>query len=318
MLAGYPAPSTPPWWRGWAGGEPGAGMRDAGQAQLRRVRDGLGQRELGLRPGASNPWDARACPAARRAARRRRWRRGCCRRPPAPTPAARSASRPASAASPASSRPTACAARYGMIAFASSLDQAGPMARSAEDCALLLSAMSGFDARDATSAERPPQDFRAPMRQAREGASAARPLQGLRIGLPKRVLPRGAGRRRGRRRARRAGRAGKARRHAGGREPAAHRTVDPGLLHHRAGRGQLQPVAASTACVRPPRRAVRRPAGHVQEDARRGLRPRGQAPHHDRHLRAQPRLLRRLLPAGAEAAPHDRRRLPGLLRSSAT
>ncbi|WP_239504908.1 amidase family protein, partial [Serratia marcescens] len=41
--------------------------------------------------------------------------------------------------------------RYGMIAFASSLDQAGPMARSAEDCALLLSAMSGFDERDATS-----------------------------------------------------------------------------------------------------------------------------------------------------------------------
>ena len=39
----------------------------------------------------------------------------------------------------------------------------------------------------------------------------------------------------------------------------------------------------------------------------------GQAPHHDRHLCAQPRLLRRLLPAGAEAAPHDRRRLPGLL-----
>ncbi len=42
--------------------------------------------------------------------------------------------------------------RYGMVAFASSLDQAGPLARSAEDCALLLSAMSGFDERDATSA----------------------------------------------------------------------------------------------------------------------------------------------------------------------
>ena len=47
--------------------------------------------------------------------------------------------------------------RYGMIAFASSLDQAGPLARSAEDCALLLSAMSGFDERDATSAQRPPR-----------------------------------------------------------------------------------------------------------------------------------------------------------------
>ena len=45
--------------------------------------------------------------------------------------------------------------RYGMIAFASSLDQGGPMARSAEDCALLLNAMAGFDARDSTSLARP-------------------------------------------------------------------------------------------------------------------------------------------------------------------
>ncbi len=79
--------------------------------------------------------------------------------------------------------------RYGMIAFASSLDQAGPMARSAEDCALLLSSMSGFDERDATSAQRPPQDFHAQMLQPREGATAARPLQGLRIGLPKEFFP---------------------------------------------------------------------------------------------------------------------------------
>jgi len=79
--------------------------------------------------------------------------------------------------------------RYGMIAFASSLDQAGPMARSAEDCALLLSAMSGFDERDATSAERPPQNFHAQMLAPREGATAARPLQGLRIGLPKEFFP---------------------------------------------------------------------------------------------------------------------------------
>ncbi|WP_395699515.1 Asp-tRNA(Asn)/Glu-tRNA(Gln) amidotransferase subunit GatA [Aquabacterium sp.] len=79
--------------------------------------------------------------------------------------------------------------RYGMIAFASSLDQAGPLARSAEDCALLLSAMSGFDERDATSAQRPPQDFHAQMLAPRAGASAARPLEGLRIGLPKEFFP---------------------------------------------------------------------------------------------------------------------------------
>ncbi len=81
--------------------------------------------------------------------------------------------------------------RYGMIAFASSLDQAGPIARSAQDCALLLSAMSGFDARDATSAQRPAQDFHAQMLAPRDGASAAQPLAGLRIGLPKEFFPDG-------------------------------------------------------------------------------------------------------------------------------
>ncbi|MGQ3052339.1 MAG: Asp-tRNA(Asn)/Glu-tRNA(Gln) amidotransferase subunit GatA [Brevundimonas sp.] len=81
--------------------------------------------------------------------------------------------------------------RYGMIAFASSLDQAGPMARSAEDCALLLSAMSGFDERDATSVQQPPQDFHQQMLTAREGASAGKPLAGLRIGLPKEFFPAG-------------------------------------------------------------------------------------------------------------------------------
>jgi aspartyl-tRNA(Asn)/glutamyl-tRNA(Gln) amidotransferase subunit A len=81
--------------------------------------------------------------------------------------------------------------RYGMIAFASSLDQAGVLARSAEDCALLLSAMSGFDARDATSAERPPQDYHAQMLAPREGAGGAVPLRGLRIGLPREFFPAG-------------------------------------------------------------------------------------------------------------------------------
>jgi aspartyl-tRNA(Asn)/glutamyl-tRNA(Gln) amidotransferase subunit A len=81
--------------------------------------------------------------------------------------------------------------RYGMIAFASSLDQAGPITRSAEDCALLLSAMSGFDERDATSAQRPAQDFHAQMLRPRDGASATRPLAGLRIGLPREFFPAG-------------------------------------------------------------------------------------------------------------------------------
>jgi len=76
--------------------------------------------------------------------------------------------------------------RYGMVAFASSLDQAGPMARSAADCATLLTAMAGPDIdRDSTSLDHPAEDYTRLLGQPREGASAALPLQGLRIGLPK-------------------------------------------------------------------------------------------------------------------------------------
>ncbi len=66
--------------------------------------------------------------------------------------------------------------RYGMIAFASSLDQAGVFARSAEDCAPLLRAMAGFDPRDSTSVAEAVPDY---------SASLTKPLKGLRIGLPK-------------------------------------------------------------------------------------------------------------------------------------
>ncbi len=76
--------------------------------------------------------------------------------------------------------------RYGMVAYASSLDQAGPMARSAADCALLLSAMAGPDLdRDSTSLDRPAEDYSRLLGQPREGADAAQPLKGLRIGLPR-------------------------------------------------------------------------------------------------------------------------------------
>ncbi|WP_374564330.1 amidase family protein, partial [Nitrosomonas sp.] len=66
--------------------------------------------------------------------------------------------------------------RYGMIAFASSLDQGGPMAKSAEDLALLLNVMTGFDARDSTSLQREAEDY---------SRDLQKPLSGLRIGLPK-------------------------------------------------------------------------------------------------------------------------------------
>jgi aspartyl-tRNA(Asn)/glutamyl-tRNA(Gln) amidotransferase subunit A len=79
--------------------------------------------------------------------------------------------------------------RYGMIAFASSLDQAGPMAHTAEDCALLLNTMCGFDERDATSAQESVPDFAATLGQPRPGGTAAQPLKGLRIGLPGEFFP---------------------------------------------------------------------------------------------------------------------------------
>jgi aspartyl-tRNA(Asn)/glutamyl-tRNA(Gln) amidotransferase subunit A len=75
--------------------------------------------------------------------------------------------------------------RYGMVAFASSLDQAGPLARSALDCALLLSAMAGPDAdRDSTSLDLPPVDYATDLIAASARGDWAKPLKGLRIGLP--------------------------------------------------------------------------------------------------------------------------------------
>ena len=75
--------------------------------------------------------------------------------------------------------------RYGMIAFASSLDQGGPMARSASDCALLLNAIASFDPRDSTSLQREDEDYTRYIGQNWSGTDAAKPLAGLRIGLPK-------------------------------------------------------------------------------------------------------------------------------------
>ncbi len=72
--------------------------------------------------------------------------------------------------------------RYGMIAFASSLDQAGPMTQSAEDAALVLGAMAGFDKRDSTSVDQPVPDY---------SADLDRDLKGLRIGLPKEYFSEG-------------------------------------------------------------------------------------------------------------------------------
>ncbi len=72
--------------------------------------------------------------------------------------------------------------RYGMIAFASSLDQAGPMARTAEDCALMMNVMAGFDDKDSTSIAREVPDYSVTLNQS---------LAGLKIGLPKEYFAEG-------------------------------------------------------------------------------------------------------------------------------
>ncbi len=66
--------------------------------------------------------------------------------------------------------------RWGTVAFASSLDQAGPVARTVEDCAILLGSMAGFDPKDSTSADRPVPDF---------AAACGRGVKGMRIGVPR-------------------------------------------------------------------------------------------------------------------------------------
>jgi aspartyl-tRNA(Asn)/glutamyl-tRNA(Gln) amidotransferase subunit A len=72
--------------------------------------------------------------------------------------------------------------RFGMIAFASSLDQAGPMAKSSEDCAMMLNVMAGFDPKDSTSIDHKKEDYTKNIDQ---------PIEGLKIGLPKEYFAEG-------------------------------------------------------------------------------------------------------------------------------
>ncbi len=188
--------------------------------------------------------------------------------------------------------------RYGMIAFASSLDQAGVLAQSAEDAALVLGAMAGHDPRDSTSVDTPVPDY---------ASGLERPVKGLRIGDHPRVLrrrPRGRDRRGGARRDRRIRKAGRDSPGTVAAEPAA---LGADVLRRRAGGVLVEPVALRRRALRAPLQGPEGPARPVPALARRGLRRGGEAPHHDRHLRALGRLLRRLLPEGAEGAqPHQR------------
>jgi aspartyl-tRNA(Asn)/glutamyl-tRNA(Gln) amidotransferase subunit A len=123
-----------------------------------------------------NPWDKRAVPggssggsAAAVAGRLAPAATG--------TDTGGSIRQPASFSGVSGLKPTyGAVSRYGIVAFASSLDQAGPMGKSAEDLALMMNVMAGFDPRDSTSLERPKEDYSRDLRLS---------LSGVRIGLPK-------------------------------------------------------------------------------------------------------------------------------------
>ena len=197
-------------------------------------------------------------------------------------------------------RPTyGTVSRYGIVAFASSLDQVGPVAKTVRDVALLYSIIAGRDPRDSTTVELP-----LPVRAPRGGP--ARRASHRSPGATRLARRDRARRSRGLRAHARA-RAGARRR---GRRVRAADLVslrDAVLLPHRAGRGVLEPRALR-------RRALRTACGRGQlpgaraADARRGLRRGAEASDHARDVRALRRLLRRLLRAGAEGAhaPHPR------------
>ena len=160
---------------GVQGGSPGAGMVTLGKLNCDEFAMGSANENSAYGP-VKNPWDTSCTPggssggsAAAVAARL--------------TPAATGTDTGGSIRQPASFcgvtgiKPTyGRASRYGMVAFASSLDQAGPIARTAEDCALLLSAMCGPDPdRDSTSLDVPAEDFTRMLNA---------DLAGLRIGIP--------------------------------------------------------------------------------------------------------------------------------------
>ena len=147
----------------------GGGAAGARQDEHRRVRDGLLDRELGLRPDAQPVGPDAASRAARAAARRPRSRPGSRRGRSAPTPAARS-SCPSAFCGNVGLRPTyGTVSRYGIVAFASSLDQVGPVTRNVRDNALLYGIISGRDENDSTTVDVPAG------RAARAGRPEGRP-----------------------------------------------------------------------------------------------------------------------------------------------
>ena len=162
----------------------GAGMVTLGKLNCDEFAMGSGNENSAYRP-VQNPWDTSRVPggssggsAAAVAARLVPAATG--------TDTGGSIRQPASLTGITGIKPTyGRCSRYGMVAFASSLDQAGPMARSALDCALLLSAMAGPDPdRDSTSLDLPAVDYATDLIAVDAGRTSGKPLKGMKIGLP--------------------------------------------------------------------------------------------------------------------------------------
>lgn len=166
----------------------GAGMVTLGKLNCDEFAMGSGNENSAYKP-VQNPWDITRIPGGSSGGSAAAIAAGLV---PAATGTDTGGSirQPASLTGITGIKPTyGRCSRYGMVAYASSLDQAGPMARSALDCALLLSAMAGPDLdRDSTSLDLPATDYAAGLSASAAGAT---PLKGLRIGLPKQFF--GAG-----------------------------------------------------------------------------------------------------------------------------
>ena len=191
--------------------------------------------------------------------------------------------------------------RYGLLAFASSLDQIGPIAACVEDVALATSVLAGHDPRDATSANAPVPDF--------AGAVSEGSLTGLRVGVPRALISNGV-------------------------EPdvlkaveaalevlagRGAKLVDVDLPHSRHGIAAYYLIATAEASSNLARydgvrygvrsRADRTLLEMYEHTRGQGFGRRGQAPDHARNLRPQRRVLRRLLSQGPAGAHADQPRL---------
>ena len=193
--------------------------------------------------------------------------------------------------------------RWGVVAFASSLDQAGPMARTVEDAAILLSSMAGHDPKDSTSLAVETPDF---------ASFVGKSVKGLRVGVPREYRVDGMP----------AEIDALWEQGIAWLKDAGCEIVEVSLPHTKYALPAyyiVAPAEASSNLARYDgmRYGLRVEGGNLTEtyenSRAEGFGAEVKAPDHDRHLRALGRLLRRLLPEGAEGPPPHRRRLrPGL------